>query len=56
MESIGEGIGRMHFLREGGGVDFFTYDKNLLSCVTLRIAFRRAIDDSVLMSDDNAKH
>ena len=37
-------------------VDFFTYDQNLLSGVTLRIAFRRSIDDFVIMSDDPAKH
>ena len=37
---------------------FFTCDKNFLSGVTLRIAFRRAVDDFVLMSmsDDAAKH
>ena len=37
-------------------VDFFTFDKHLLSGVTLRIAFRRSIDDFVIMSDDAAKH
>ena len=37
-------------------VDFFTCDRNLLSGVTLRIAFRRATNDFVLMSDDAAKH
>ena len=37
-------------------VDFFTCDRHLLSSVTLRIAFRRSIDDFVIMSDDAAKH
>ena len=37
-------------------VDFFTCDRHLLSGVTLRIAFRRSIDDFVIMSDDAAKH
>ena len=37
-------------------VDFFTCDRHLLSGVTLRIAFRRSIDDFVIMSDDPAKH
>ena len=38
-------------------VDFFTCDKYLLSAVTLRIAFRRSIDDFVIVSDDAAaKH
>ena len=37
-------------------VDFFTSDRHLLSGVTLRIAFRRSIDDFVIMSDDAAKH
>ena len=37
-------------------VDFFTIDKHLLSCVPLRIAFRRSIDDFVIVSDDAAKH
>ena len=37
-------------------VDFFTCDRHLMSCVTLRIAFRRSIDDFVIMSDDAAKH
>ena len=37
-------------------VDFFTCDKHLLSGVTLRIAFRRSIDDFVIISDDAAKH
>ena len=36
-------------------VDFFTCDRHLLSGVTLRIAFRRSIDDFVIMSDDAAK-
>ena len=39
-------------------VDFFTCDRhllNLLNGVTLRIAFRRSIDDFVIMSDDAAK-
>ena len=36
-------------------VDFFTCDRYLLSGVTLRIAFRRSIDDFVIMSDDAAK-
>ena len=37
-------------------VNFFTCDRNLLSGVTLCIAFRRSIDDFVIMSDDAAKH
>ena len=37
-------------------VDFFTCDRHLLSVVTLRIAFRRSIDDFVIMSDHPAKH
>ena len=37
-------------------VDFFTCDRHLLSGVTLRIAFRRSIDDFFIMSDDAAKH
>ena len=36
-------------------VDFFTCDRHLMSGVTLRIAFRRSIDDFVIMSDDAAK-
>ena len=36
-------------------VDFFTCDRHLLIGVTLCIAFRRSIDDFVLMSDDAAK-
>ena len=36
-------------------VDFFTCDRHLLSGVTLRIAFRRSIDDFVIISDDAAK-
>ena len=37
-------------------VDFFTCDRHLMSGVTLRIAFRRSIDDFVIMLDDAAKH
>ena len=37
-------------------VDCFTCDRNFLIGVTLRIAFRRSIDDFVIMSDDAAKH
>ena len=37
-------------------VDFLTSDKHLLSGVILRIAFRRSIDDFVIVSDDAAKH
>ena len=37
-------------------VDFFTCDRHLLSGVTLCIAFRRSIDDFVIMSDAAAKH
>ena len=37
-------------------LDFFTCDKHLFSVVTLRIAFRRSIDDFVIVSDDAAKH
>ena len=36
-------------------VDFFTCDRHLLSCVTLRIAFRRSIYGFVIMSGDAAK-
>ena len=34
---------------------FFTCDQHLLSGVTLRISFRRSIDDFVIISDDAAK-
>ena len=37
-------------------VDFFTCDKNLFSGVTLRIEFRRSIDNFVIVSDDAATH
>ena len=37
-------------------VDFFNCDRHLISGVTIRIAFRRSIDDFVIMSDDAAKH
>ena len=37
-------------------VDLFKCDKHLLSGVTLRIAFRRSIDEFVIFSDDAAKH
>ena len=37
-------------------VNFFTCDRHLLSGVTLRIAFRRSIDDFVIISDEAAKH
>ena len=37
-------------------VDFFKCDRHLMSGVTLQIAFRRSIDDFVIMSDDAAKH
>ena len=36
-------------------VVFFTCDRHLLSGVTLRIAFRRSIDDFAIMSDNAAK-
>ena len=36
-------------------VNFLTCDRHLLSGVTLRIAFRRSINDFVIMSDDAAK-
>ena len=36
-------------------VDFFTCDRHLLSGVTLRISFRRSIDDFVIISDDAGK-
>ena len=36
-------------------VDLFTCDRHLLSGVTLRIGFRRPIDNFVIMSDDAAK-
>ena len=35
--------------------NFFTFDRHLLSGVTLRISFRRSIDDFSLISDDAAK-
>ena len=37
-------------------VDFFTCDRHLLSGVTLRISFRRSIDNFSLISDDAAKY
>ena len=37
-------------------VDFFTCDRHLTSCVTLRFAFRRSIDDFVILSDNAARH
>ena len=37
-------------------MEIFTCDRLLLSGVTLRIAFRRSIDDFVIMIDDAAKH
>ena len=37
-------------------VDFFTCDRHLLSGMTLSIAFRRSIDDFVIISDDAAKN
>ena len=36
-------------------VDFFTCDRHLLSGVTLRISFRRSIDNFVVISDDAGK-
>ena len=36
-------------------VDIFTCDRHLLNGVTLRISFRRSIDDFVVISDDAAK-
>ena len=36
-------------------VDFFTCDRHLLSGVTVRISFRRSIDDFVVISDDAGK-
>ena len=36
-------------------VDFFTCDRHFLSGVTLRISFRRSIDDFVIISDDAGK-
>ena len=36
-------------------VDFFTCDRHLLSGVSLRISFRRSIDDFVIISDDAGK-
>ena len=36
-------------------VDFFTCDRHLLSGVTLRISFRRSIDDFLIISDDAGK-
>ena len=36
--------------------DFFTCNRHLRSGVTLRIAFRRSIDEFVIMSDDAAKY
>ena len=37
-------------------VDFFTYDRHLMSGVTPRIALWRSIDDFLIMSDAAAKH
>ena len=37
-------------------VDFFTCDRHLLSRVTLRISFRRSIDDFVIISDNAGNH
>ena len=37
-------------------VHFFTCDKHLLFVVSLYIAFKRSIDDFVIVSDDAAKH
>ena len=50
-KTLVRGSGECTFYRKVA-VDFFACDKNLLSGVTLRIAFRRAIDVFVLMSDD----
>ena len=36
-------------------VNFFTCDRHLLSGLKLRFAFRRSIDDFVIISDDAAK-
>ena len=46
----------MHFLWKSISRVFFTFDKHQLSGVTLCIAFRRPIDDFVIVSDDAAKH
>ena len=59
----GEIAGRKNSVRESRecnfygkvAVDFFTCDKQLLSGVTHRIAFRRTIYDFVIISDDAAK-
>ena len=45
----------MHVLRRGCNRCFFTCDRHLMSGVTLRIAYRRSVDDFVIMSDDAAK-
>ena len=36
-------------------VDLFTCDRHLMSGITLRITFRRSIDDFVVISDDAGK-
>ena len=41
---------------ESAGVDFFTCNKHLLSGVTLRISYRRSLEDFFIISEDAAKH
>ena len=36
-------------------VDLFTCDRHLMSGITLRITFRKSIDDFVVISDDAGK-
>ena len=38
------------------GIDFFTCDKHLLSGVTLRISYRRSLEDFLIILEDAAKH
>ena len=44
----------MYFLWKGGS-RFFTCDRHLLSAVTLKILFRRSIDDFIIIYDNNRK-
>ena len=38
------------------GVDFFTCAKHLLSGITLRLSYKRSNEDSLIISEDAAKH
>ena len=62
--STAEGYRRKALVRQSNectffgkvAVNFFTCDRHQLCGVTLQIAFRRSIDDFVIMTDDAAKH